>query len=73
MAIGPFGLSIFTNPIFGCKVIFGSLDFIQILIGKYATKSLKAMGNFLFNYSLIFTICSLLIAYVALRYFSILN
>ena len=45
MASGPFGLSIFTNPVFGCKAIFGNLHFIQILITKYATRSLKAMGK----------------------------
>ena len=36
---------IFTNPIFGCRVIFGNSDFIQILITKYETESLKAMGK----------------------------
>ena len=43
VAIGPFGFSIFSNLIFGCRTIFANLDFIQILIIKYATRSLKAM------------------------------
>ena len=58
VVIGHFGFSIFTNPIFGCRAIFGNLDFIQILITKYAIKSLKAMGNIHFNFFLVFIICS---------------
>ena len=54
VAIRPFEFSIFTNPIFGCRTIFGNLDFIQILITKYAIGSLKAMRIFLFSYSLIY-------------------
>ena len=38
--------SIFTNPIFCYRTIFGNLDFIKILITKYATQSLKVMGKF---------------------------
>ena len=72
VAIGPFGFSIFTNPIFGCKTIFYHLDFIQILITKYATRYLKAMRNILFNFFFVFVICSWLIAYVVLRYFGTL-
>ena len=45
VAIGSIGFSIFTNPIFGCSAIFGNFKFIQILITKYVTGSLKAMGN----------------------------
>ena len=57
VAIGPFGFSIFTTPMFCYRVIFGNLDFIRILITKYTIGSLKAMGNFLFIYSFIFIIC----------------
>ena len=46
VAIGPFGFSIFSNLIFGCRTIFGNLDFIKILITKYETQSLKVMGKF---------------------------
>ena len=48
VAIGHFGFSIFTNPIFGCKAIFGHLKFIQILITKYAIGSLKVIGKFFY-------------------------
>ena len=41
--LGLLGFSIFINPIFSCMTIFGNLDFIQILITKYSTGSLKAM------------------------------
>ena len=30
VAIGPFGFSFFANPIFGCKIVFDNLEFIQI-------------------------------------------
>ena len=73
VAIGPFGFSILTNPIFGCRVIFGNLDFIQILVTKYASWSLKVMGKVSIYYSLVFIICYWLIAYAALRYFGILS
>ena len=71
VAIGLFGFSIFTNPIFGCNTIFDHLDFMQILITKYATRFLKAMRNILFNFSFVFVICSWLIAYVVLRYLAL--
>ena len=54
VAIGPFGFSILTNPIFGCRVIFGNLDLIQILITKYVMRSLKAMEKVSIFFILLF-------------------
>ena len=70
VAIGFFGFSILTNPIFRCRAIFGNLGFIQILITKYAIGSIKAIGKvsiYLFPYFyymlLINCICGLKISW----------
>ena len=54
------GLSIFTNPNLWLEDYFGNLDFIQILITKYAIRSLKAIGNiYLFIMLFVNCICGL--------------
>ena len=74
VAIGPFGFSIFSNLIFGCRTIFGNLDFIQNFNYQICNKIPKGYEkSFYFFYSLVFIICFWLIAYVASRYFGILN
>ena len=70
--LGLLGFLFSLTPFFVVGLFFFILNFILILIAKYATRFPKAM-RYIFNYSLVLIICSWLIAYAASRYFGLLD